>query len=219
MDISCFWPIFRRYDNLISILLATITVATFLHYREFNVYKHTFPIQIDKRINTFVTQYEECSTYQYIHADYQHVCRSLFDTSGHLFCTISQLLHTIWLQIRPPMHLYAVPTSFRVVLLHKTVETRISYCLRIWKTLLYQIEWRIIWKRSYFLGRACQRKCCWTFLTASCISKYFSSGIDVKISFKFEMSFSAIIIENASQFKISKKGGTKLSEIITGTHS
>ncbi|XP_021723583.1 LOW QUALITY PROTEIN: uncharacterized protein LOC110690968 [Chenopodium quinoa] len=46
-----------------------------------------------------------------------------------------------------------------------------------------------------------------------------SSGIDTKMSFRFGMSFSATITENASQFKISKKGGTKLSDIITGTHS
>ncbi|XP_074280930.1 LOW QUALITY PROTEIN: uncharacterized protein LOC141605900 [Silene latifolia] len=45
------------------------------------------------------------------------------------------------------------------------------------------------------------------------------SGIDSKMFFRFGMSFSATITEKASQFKISNKGGTKLSEIITGTHS
>ncbi|KAL5697486.1 hypothetical protein ACHQM5_028750 [Ranunculus cassubicifolius] len=39
------------------------------------------------------------------------------------------------------------------------------------------------------------------------------------IFFKFGISFSGTNTENASQFKTSKKGGTKLSEIITGTHS
>ncbi|XP_028087395.1 LOW QUALITY PROTEIN: uncharacterized protein LOC114288111 [Camellia sinensis] len=38
-------------------------------------------------------------------------------------------------------------------------------------------------------------------------------------SFKLTISFSAIITENAPQSKTSKKGGTKLSDMITGTHS
>ncbi|XP_021900088.1 LOW QUALITY PROTEIN: uncharacterized protein LOC110816273 [Carica papaya] len=40
-----------------------------------------------------------------------------------------------------------------------------------------------------------------------------------KISFKLGMSFSARIMENLDQFRTSKNGGTKLSDIITGTHS
>ncbi|XP_027175803.1 LOW QUALITY PROTEIN: uncharacterized protein LOC113775218 [Coffea eugenioides] len=40
-----------------------------------------------------------------------------------------------------------------------------------------------------------------------------------RISFKLGMSFSARITENALQFRTSKNGGTKLSDIITGTHS
>ncbi|XP_052198756.1 LOW QUALITY PROTEIN: uncharacterized protein LOC127805942 [Diospyros lotus] len=38
-------------------------------------------------------------------------------------------------------------------------------------------------------------------------------------SFKFGMSFSARITEKAPQSKTSKNGGTKLSDMITGTHS
>ncbi|XP_057466731.1 LOW QUALITY PROTEIN: uncharacterized protein LOC130756257 [Actinidia eriantha] len=38
-------------------------------------------------------------------------------------------------------------------------------------------------------------------------------------SFKLGMSFSARITEKAPQSKTSKKGGTKLSDMITGTHS
>eukprot|EP00257_Ricinus_communis_P024839 XP_025012253.1 LOW QUALITY PROTEIN: uncharacterized protein LOC112533964 [Ricinus communis] len=49
--------------------------------------------------------------------------------------------------------------------------------------------------------------------------RYFSSGIESNISFRFGMSFSARINENAPQLKTSKNGGTKLSDIITGTHS
>ncbi|XP_024635223.1 LOW QUALITY PROTEIN: uncharacterized protein [Medicago truncatula] len=40
-----------------------------------------------------------------------------------------------------------------------------------------------------------------------------------KYTFKFGMSFSKTKTANDSQFKTSKKGGTKLSDIITGTHS
>ncbi|XP_052304828.1 LOW QUALITY PROTEIN: uncharacterized protein LOC112324911 [Populus trichocarpa] len=39
------------------------------------------------------------------------------------------------------------------------------------------------------------------------------------ISFRLDMSFSARINENAPQSRTSKNGGTKLSDIITGTHS
>ncbi|XP_030952395.1 LOW QUALITY PROTEIN: uncharacterized protein LOC126713728 [Quercus robur] len=49
--------------------------------------------------------------------------------------------------------------------------------------------------------------------------KIFSSGIESSMSFKLGMSFSARINENAPQSKTSKNGGTKLSDIITGTHS
>ncbi|XP_019083896.1 PREDICTED: LOW QUALITY PROTEIN: uncharacterized protein LOC109125848 [Camelina sativa] len=40
-----------------------------------------------------------------------------------------------------------------------------------------------------------------------------------QISFNLGMSFSATMTENALQSRTSKKGGTKLSDIITGTHS
>ncbi|XP_018814857.1 LOW QUALITY PROTEIN: uncharacterized protein LOC121251102 [Juglans microcarpa x Juglans regia] len=49
--------------------------------------------------------------------------------------------------------------------------------------------------------------------------KIFSLGIERSMSFKLGMSFSATINENAPQFKTSKNGGTKLSDMITGTHS
>ncbi|XP_058785179.1 LOW QUALITY PROTEIN: uncharacterized protein LOC131660068 [Vicia villosa] len=44
-------------------------------------------------------------------------------------------------------------------------------------------------------------------------------GMETRIFFKFGMSFSKTKTANDSQFKTSKKGGTKLSDIITGTHS
>ncbi|XP_022144949.1 uncharacterized protein LOC111014496 [Momordica charantia] len=43
------------------------------------------------------------------------------------------------------------------------------------------------------------------------------SELHLKIS--LGMSFSATITENASQSNTSKNGGTKLSDMITGTHS
>ncbi|XP_020536477.2 LOW QUALITY PROTEIN: uncharacterized protein LOC110009937 [Jatropha curcas] len=49
--------------------------------------------------------------------------------------------------------------------------------------------------------------------------RYFSFGIESNISFRLGMSFSERITENALQSKTSKNGGTKLSDIITGTHS
>ncbi|XP_058109891.1 LOW QUALITY PROTEIN: uncharacterized protein LOC131253079 [Magnolia sinica] len=44
-------------------------------------------------------------------------------------------------------------------------------------------------------------------------------GIAKRISFKFGISFSATITEKALQSSTSSKGGTKLSAMITGTHS
>ncbi|XP_058213758.1 LOW QUALITY PROTEIN: uncharacterized protein LOC131325484 [Rhododendron vialii] len=49
--------------------------------------------------------------------------------------------------------------------------------------------------------------------------KIFSSGIERSMSFNFGMSFSARITEKEPQSKTSKKGGTKLSDMITGMHS
>ncbi|ANM70957.1 unnamed protein product [Arabidopsis thaliana] len=43
--------------------------------------------------------------------------------------------------------------------------------------------------------------------------------LHLHISFNLGMSFSATMTENALQSRTSKKGGTKLSEMITGTHS
>lgn len=85
------------------------------------------------------------------------------------------------------------------------------------KTLLYHIEWSIIWKMSYFSGLTCQRKCRCTCCTLFCITKYLESEIERRMFFKSGISFSFTKTANDSQFKTSKKGGTKLSDIITGT--
>ncbi|XP_068314213.1 LOW QUALITY PROTEIN: uncharacterized protein [Pyrus communis] len=45
------------------------------------------------------------------------------------------------------------------------------------------------------------------------------SGIERSMFFKFGISFSKTNTANDSQFRTSKNGGTKLSDIITGTHS
>ncbi|XP_057739346.1 LOW QUALITY PROTEIN: uncharacterized protein LOC130956326 [Arachis stenosperma] len=49
--------------------------------------------------------------------------------------------------------------------------------------------------------------------------RYLFCGIESRILFKFGISFSITITANDSQFNTSKNGGTKLSEMITGTHS
>lgn len=49
--------------------------------------------------------------------------------------------------------------------------------------------------------------------------RYFLKGIANRISLSRGMSFSGMMTENALQFSTSLNGGTKLSAIITGTHS
>lgn len=87
------------------------------------------------------------------------------------------------------------------------------------KTLLYQIEWSTMWNISYLTGLLCQRKCCCTFLTIICIWRYLFRGMERSIFFRFGISFSKTKTAKDSQFNISKNGGTKLSDKITGTHS
>ncbi|XP_074575070.1 LOW QUALITY PROTEIN: uncharacterized protein LOC141831580 [Curcuma longa] len=57
------------------------------------------------------------------------------------------------------------------------------------------------------------------FLHIHLHSYYCACGIRNIISFKFGISFSATTTEKALQSSTSSKGSTKLSAIITGTHS
>ena len=123
--------------------------------------------------------------------------------------------HIVLASFVNPNNLSIIKLSITVIFLQNWYH----HVWLIWKSLLYQIEWRSIWNKSYFTGSACQGKCSCTFFTLLCISKYLSSEMDSSMFLKLGISSSVTNTAKDSQFKISKKGGIKLSDMITGMHS
>lgn len=111
------------------------------------------------------------------------------------------------------------PSSVIIYNLLEHVRIHCDSGIWIWFNLLNQMECRIMWNKSYLRGLGFQRKCFCSIFKLVSIVRYLLIGIANRISFSLGISFSATETEKALQSNTSLKGSTKLSAMITGTHS